>query len=333
MRLRLLRSRRAATLDRRGRAIRQLAAALVLAVGVPAAVAARGEAPFARALQWTAPGAALPMLAEQPRQCPRADAPAPAATIAAGEALFNSPALLGGQASKAGLSCAACHRSGRDNPHFLMPQLSGAPGTADVTNSFFGPQRSNGRFDPVAIPDLAMPGKVSRAPDSPDLARFIRTLVVEEFSGAEPSPTMLDALAAYVRTIGACAAADARPQPRRLADQLRLIDQSFLAASAPGAADPALRRQLIAAARHQLGLIDERYAAPRHAALRRDLVTASRDLARIGDGDTGWRPALDQWHARFAAKLVPRLRQREAASLYDPAYLRRALAAPARAPD
>lgn len=298
-------------------------------------IAASGPSPFAGALRWTAPGAEWAVLAQQPRQCSRADAAASDSppAIAAGEALFNSPGLLGGQASKAGLSCAACHRNGRDNPHFLMPQLSGAPGTADVTNSFFGPQRANGRFDPVAIPDLAMPGKVSRAADNPDLARFARTLVVEEFSGAEPSPAMLDALTAYVRTIGACAAADATPQPRRLADQLRLIDQSMAAARAANSADPALRHQLIAAARHQLGLIDERYATARHAALRRDLVTASRDLARIGDDDIGWRPALDKWHARFAAKLGPRLRQHEAVSLYDQAHLRRALADRARPPD
>lgn len=298
-------------------------------------IAASGPSPFAGALRWTAPEAEWAVLAQQPRQCSRADAAASDSppAIAAGEALFNSPAPLGGQAAKAELSCAACHRNGRDNPHFLMPQLSGAPGTADVTNSFFGPQRANGRFDPVAIPDLAMPGKVSRAADRPDLTRFIRNLVVEEFSGAEPSAATLDALAAYVRTIGRCPAGDDQAQPLRLADQLRLIDQSIAGARTVGGDDGALRRQLIAAARHQLGLIDERYAAARHAALRRDLVAASRDLARIGDGDTGWRPALDKWHARFGAKLVPRLRQREAVSLYDPAHLRHALADRARPPD
>ncbi|WP_447757531.1 hypothetical protein [Sphingopyxis fribergensis] len=290
-------------------------------LAVPAAIAASGPAPVARALLWTAPGAELPVLAGQPRQCPRADAAAPAATVAAGEALFNSPALLGGQAAKADLSCAACHRSGRANPHFLMPHLSGAPGTADVTNSFFGTGRANGRFDPVIIPDLAMPGKVSRVPESQELARFIRNLVVEEFSGAEPSPAMLDALAAYVRTIGACPSGDGQVQPRRLADQLRLIDQALGKGRTAGEGDPALRRQLIAAARHQLGLIDERYALARHAALRRDMVAASRSLARIGDSDAGWRPAVGKWQARFAAELVPRLRKQETASLYDPGPL------------
>lgn len=275
------------------------------------------------------------MLAEQPRRCSRADAvaSAPSAKLAAGEALFNSPALLGGQASKAGLSCAACHRNGRANPHFLMPQLSGAPGTADVTNSFFGPHRANGRFDPLIIPDLAMPGKVSRAPDSPELAHFIRNLVVEEFSGAEPGSAALDALATYVRTIGPCPADDDKAQPRRLADQLRLIDLAL--AGARGADNAALRPQMIAAARHQLGLIDERYALGRHAALRRDLLAASRDLARIGEGDRGGadaQRALENWQARFAGGLALRLQQQEAASLYDPAALGRAFGGTASLP-
>ena len=306
-----------------------------MALAVPAAIAASGQAPFARALLWTAPGAEFSVLVEQPRQCPRVDAMAAAspARLAAGEALFNSPALLGGQASKAGLSCAACHRNGRANPDFLMPQLSGAPGTADVTNSFFGPHRANGRLDPVVIPDLAKPGKVSRAPDSPELARFIRNLVVEEFSGAEPGPATLAALAAYVRTIGACPADDDKAQPRRLADQLRLIDLAL--AGGRGADDAALRPQMIAAARHQLGLIDERYALARHAALRRDLLAASRDLARIGDGDRGGadaQRALEKWRARFGSGLALRLQQQEAASFYDPAALGRALGGTASPP-
>jgi hypothetical protein len=292
-------------------------------------LAARDALFVSRTLQWTAPGAEWAVLAEVPPSCPRADVVAATdpAMLAAGEALFNSPALLGGQAAKAELSCAACHRGGRGNPHFLMPQLSGAPGTADVTNSFFGPVRANAHFDPVPIPDLAMPGKVSRAPGDPALARFIRTLVVEEFSGAEPSPAMLDALSAYVRGIGPCPAGTEANEPRRVADQLRLIELAITAAAAEG--DPLLRRQSIAAARHQLGLIDERYARPGLAGLRRRLLAASLDLARLDDG----ADALRKWHARFAADLAPQLLRQERLSLYDPAVLRRALAAPAKAPD
>lgn len=273
------------------------------------------------------------MLAEAPRACPRADVVAATdpAMLAAGEALFNSPALLGGQAAKAELSCAACHRNGRSNPDFQMPHLSGAPGSADVTNSFFGPARANAHFDPVPIPDLAMPGKVLRAPGDPALPRFIRALVVEEFSGTEPSSAVLEALSAYVRSVGPCPAGAEATEPRRLSDQLRLIGLAVVGAEA-ARDDPVLRRQLIAAARHQLGLIDERYAG--HAALRRDLLAASRDLTRVGDDATdapGWTAALRKWYSGFAAGLVPRLQRHERASRYDPAVLRRALAASAKA--
>ena len=54
-----------------------------------------------------------------------------------GALLFESPTLLGGQAAKAGLSCAACHRNGRGNPVFVFPGISGPPGTADVTHGLF----------------------------------------------------------------------------------------------------------------------------------------------------------------------------------------------------
>lgn len=295
---------------------------------------ATGPAFVARALLWTAPDVAQQVLGEQPRQCLRPGFEP--AKLATGEALFNSPALLGGQAAKAQLSCAACHRNGRDNVHFLLPQLSGAPGTADVTNSFFGTARANARFDPVIIPDLAAPGKVSRAPDNPELARFIRTLVVEEFSGAEPTPAMLDALASYVRAIGPCPAGASALQPRRLADQLRLIDQAVAGASAAIDRDAQTETQQIAAARHQLGLIDERYARADLGALRRALLGASRDLARLAASDrkvADRRQALQKWHRHFSAKLVPRLRRDEPASLYDPGQLRRALEGDRAAPD
>ncbi|MFL6729987.1 MAG: hypothetical protein ACJ8EZ_08675, partial [Sphingomicrobium sp.] len=46
-------------------------------------------------------------------------------SVAVGRALFRSPLLLGGQAARAGLSCASCHRNGRSNPHFHFPGISG----------------------------------------------------------------------------------------------------------------------------------------------------------------------------------------------------------------
>lgn len=295
--------------------------------GMAAAGAASAASPaLLETLRWTAPGSEIAALTTQPSACLSDDPrlPLPVA-VQAGQALFNSPALLGGQAAKAGLSCASCHANGRDNPHFLMAGVSEQPGSADVTNSFFSAARSNGRFDPVAIPDLALPGKISRDPAGRALEPFIRTLIVDEFAGKEPSGAELDALSAYVRAIGTCPAGTAANQARRLADQLRLIDQALTGAIAASDSDTALQRALIAAARHQLGLIDERYARPGLAPLRAKLLVASRSLGRLTEVQSapGKRQrALARWQAHFRTGLAVQLGKREGASLYNLEQLR-----------
>ncbi|ABF54013.1 hypothetical protein [Sphingopyxis alaskensis] len=289
-----------------------------LALAVPATPAA-APPPF-EILRWTAPGAELAALSTQPAAC----LGSAAVEVQAGEALFNSPRLLGGQAAKAGLSCAGCHVNGRDNAHFLMAGVSDRAGTADVTHSFFGAARGNGRFDPVTIPDLARPGKVSRDPAGGALESFVRDLIVDEFAGREPTPAMLAALAAYVRAIAPCPDGDP-PGRRALDDQLRLIDFALRGATGMARrADPVAARALLAAARHQLGLIAERYPAPPFGAERRELLAASRVLADMHDkaaNSDGFIAALSAWRAAFEKDLVQRLRRREARSLYNPANL------------
>ena len=274
-------------------------------------------------LRWTAPGAELAALTTQRSACPRFP-PDHAMEVQAGQALFNSPALLGGQAAKAGLSCASCHVNGRGNTHFLMTGVSEAPGTADVTSSFFSAARGNGRFDPVPIPDLALPGKISRDPASGVLEPFIRTLIVEEFAGQEPTPAMLDALAHYVRAVRGCDGGDWQAR-RSIEDQLHLIR-----AALDGAVDMAARgdvhavRTLIAAGRHQLGLIAERYPAPRFRRERGQLLDASRALASIdnlADQPKAFAVAAQRWRADFHAAVAARLRKQQQRSLYNPAIL------------
>lgn len=255
-------------------------------------------------------------MSEQPASCLASEGP----LVRSGRTLFGVPTLLGGQAAKAGLSCASCHINGRGNPHFLLAGVSGAPGTADVTNSFFSATRSNSRFDPVAIPDLALPGKVPRDDQAKALEPFIRNLIVEEFGGEEPTLAMLDALAAYVRAIGRCEP-DA-PLQRSLSDQLHGLDDGMTSAVLmSGRGDRAGMRLSIAAMRHQLGLIAERYPARRS-----DLLSASRALQAIGD-DNGGMPALRQWKSRFDAELAQKLRRGEAESFYDAGQLRKTLGA------
>ena len=72
--------------------------------------------------------------------------------ILTGEALFHTPSLLGGQAAKAGISCASCHVNGQGNPHFQFPGISGQPGTADATHNFFSSHRGDDKFNPVSHP-------------------------------------------------------------------------------------------------------------------------------------------------------------------------------------
>ena len=290
----------------------------MLAVAAPAAT----PPPFAE-LRWIAPSAAEDALILQPATCLRFEAH-DRTVVLAGQALFNSPALLGGQAAKAGLSCASCHVNGRDNVHFLMAGVSGAPGTADVTHSFFSAARGNASFDPVAIPDLAMPGKVSRDVAAGALAPFIRTLIVEEFSGREPSQALLDALGAYVRAVGTCANG-VTVTPRALADQLQIVRGALDGANnmaRRGQADAA--RALIAAARHQLGVIAERYQSPMFLAEQRDLLAASRALQDLG-GAAGhgqeFAVATTTWSARFERGLAKRLQAKESLSFYNPSNL------------
>lgn len=238
------------------------------------------------------------------------------AQIEAGRALFNAPQLLGGQAARADLSCASCHSNGRRNPHFFLDGVSDIPGSADVTASFFSAARGNGVFDPKPIPDLALPGRVSHDPASGELERFLRGLIVEEFSGSEPSPSVLAALATYVRALEPCETE--QDQPRTLAEDVALVQASVRGAgwfAERGERDPAL--MLIRGARHQLGLIDERY--PMEETLHSKLLRASRELLSLHDSPELSNPALDRWLSRFERGIVPQLRRRETHSLYNPA--------------
>jgi hypothetical protein len=283
--------------------------------------------PLFETLRWTAPGEELVALSTQPNACLVFD-PVDQAMVRAGQALFNSPTLLGGQAAKAGLSCASCHVNGRDSPHFELSGVSAAPGTADVTNSFFSAARGNARFDPAIIPDLAKPGKISRDPKTGELPPFIRTLIVEEFGGREPSSAMLEALSHYVRAIRICEGGEVA-STRTLDDQLLIIDAALV-----GATEMAERRDaqasqaLIAAARHQLGLVSERYAGSGLARERQSMLLASRKLQAIGeqaDEVTIFTTAISQWKGDFDAGLAIQLRRSNQKSLYNPRLLGEAL--------
>ncbi|HEY6662298.1 MAG TPA: hypothetical protein VIZ66_05180, partial [Sphingomicrobium sp.] len=126
-------------------------------------------------------------------------------SVAIGRTLFRSPLLLGGQAARAGLSCASCHRNGRANPHFHFPGISGDPGTADVTASIMSEHRGDGMFNPKPIPDLGGDPSRLKVKSTPKLRGFVHGLITQEFDGPEPSPAALDSVVAYVRALGPAA--------------------------------------------------------------------------------------------------------------------------------
>ncbi len=302
---------------------RRRARAHALIAIAAASLLAAGDAPKVpiREARWLAPEALFDSLSREPAEC--LAEPGDAAerrAVAIGRAAFRAPLLLGGQAARAGMSCATCHRNGRGNPAFLFPGLSGAPGTADVTSSLMSSHRGDHVVNPKPIPDLGGPRaalKVSRDPADPALRRFIHGLIAEEFDGPEPSPEVLAGVAAYVRALRpeACGGAD---QPIRLGERLGEVETAVtLARDAEGET----RRLLLAAARSTLGAIDERFRLPGLERDRTLLKAADGDLSSIRLGKADFSLWDRNWPTRKRALL-----RDEGRSLYSTNVLKHALA-------
>jgi cytochrome c peroxidase len=121
-----------------------------------------------------------------------------------GDLAFNSPAVLGGAARQAGMSCSTCHVNGAGNAKLYIPGMSNHPGNFDTTGPLFNPKANNGVRDPVRIPSLR--GARYLAPYGHDgrqasLRDFVRNVIVDEFAGPEPQPAILDALVVYIQDI------------------------------------------------------------------------------------------------------------------------------------
>ena len=122
--------------------------------------------------------------------------------VGLGNLAFSAPAILGGAARRAGISCATCHLGGDANPAFFLPGHSSRPGNVDVTGPLFDPAADNGLLDPLDIPSLRgirRTAPYGRDGRSASMREFTRDVVVREFAGAEPDPLLLDALVAYMR--------------------------------------------------------------------------------------------------------------------------------------
>jgi len=185
--------------------VRRTGTALLLAACL--AAAARGEAVAPSESRWLPPGSDLAAgLSERPAMRLKAAAAGgglpPLAVL--GELAFRSPATLGGEAYRAGLSCATCHPAGHLNERFFVPGLSDRPGNVDVTAGLFQPSVDDRVANPLNIPSLR--GVAARAPygrdgREPSLRQFVRDIVAVEFGGEEPPPWLLDGLAAFLRQL------------------------------------------------------------------------------------------------------------------------------------
>ena len=306
---------------------RRWTAALATGGVLVAGLALAGDArPPLRAQLWLSPEAdAVAALTRTPTECLALPAnPQTRLSIEIGRAAFRTPTVLGGQAARAGLSCESCHRAGRNNPDFVFPGVSGAPGTADVTSSLFSTHRGDGLADPRPIPDLSGPKGSLKIPQAPaTLSPFIHGLITEEFDGPEPPTAVLSGLVAYVSALGpsACPAATAEAvNPGALMADAR---RALLAAEALSAqVDAAATLVMIAGARARLGLIDERFArqVPHQKALRR----ADTRLADLAQGVREGRPqvaaGLTRWR-QDSHPLEAVLARHAQRSLFDPTEL------------
>jgi len=246
-----------------------------------------------------------------------------------GEFLFQSPLLLGGQAAKAGMSCHSCHVKGRGNPHFQIAAISGDPGTADTTHSFFSKTLGNQVFDPVPIPDLTQSGKVDHDSSSGDLEAFITRIVVEEFSGSGAVDEVVGPLASYVRALrGAELPADATYRPRSLARDLADIgttaEQARLRLARGQNRAASL---LVSSAQGQMQNVYERLLLQPHERQRSWLVERSLQAGRLRRAlnaqDASAAEQMSDW--QDALKQAPDFARVEEETLYNPRLLAKTL--------
>ena len=182
-----------------------------------------------------------------------------------GRAAFRSPFLLGGQATRQGLTCQACHMQGQSTSNFFIEGLSSEPGTADVTNFHFSEDLGDDVFNPTPIPSLAdgLRG-VDYTPDSRELEKLVTRLITKEFDGDVPHPDIFFGLLSYLRALdvnvcGATDAENAQVEGRALLDyHIESLTQAFdLIMTANYAEEP--KQFMIASLRYELGNISVSY--------------------------------------------------------------------------
>jgi hypothetical protein len=280
-------------------------------------------APPVREHIWTEASVALAHdLTHAPGECLAANQ---SNSVEIGRALFRSPALLGGPAARAGLSCNACHVNGRANAHFLLPELTDRAGAADVTSEWSSKTRGDGVMNPRDIPDLVDVGRrpVFGHANEPSLDAFVASVIVDEFQGAEPPPQAFAGIIAYLQALrtDACPAAPVAPITLdALSEDVRRMLQAAENADAPTAS------LVLLSAQDAVARIVERLPPQDFARERLRLETLSRELgrARTANVNAALADLAPGWRARFDAAIAA-IRPRLAHTYFNEATLLEAL--------
>jgi hypothetical protein len=284
--------------------------------------AAAPSALLLREQAWTAPGETLAYdLTHAPGECLATRMP----KTEIGRALFRSPALIGGPAARAGLSCNACHSNGRVNARFLLPELTDRAGHADVTSEWASHVRGDGVANPLPIPDLAEArhGGGFGHLREPSMEVFVRSVIIDEFQGHAPPAQAFDGVIAYLSALRGdpCVEGMTRLTLHDAAEDVRRAVTAAETADAPTA------NLLLLAGQDAIGRIVERLPARRFARDRRTYETLARELGAMRNANdlrAAMETVLPGWRARFDAAAAQTAR-RERSTYFNEATLRRAL--------
>lgn len=288
---------------------------LPLALLLPQLVAAQAL----RERAWLPLGSAISAsLARQPAE----DTGPPGPQVDLGRLLFRTPDILGGNARRAGVSCNACHPAGHRNAAFFIAGLSSVPGTVDVSHAFWNLANDNGIADPLPIPSLRGAGtRRAFGREQIGLEAFIKHVIEREFAGT-PSPGVVTALTAYVRSLRTT------PEPDRAitleTDMEEARHNVELLADLAQQNDP-LTALAAAAVRTQLGRMAARFIRPEHGPAIQQLGFWAADLRDIQHAaETGDYTTAAHDAENLGRNLVSRpLLGAVSGSLYDPNELER----------
>lgn len=239
--------------------------------------------------------------------------------IALGRMAFRSPFLLGGQATRRGLTCQACHSQGARNENFFVIGLSDAPGTADVSSFHFSDELGDETFNPSPIPSLSDNIRnIDYDPAKTDFEDFVTRLITKEFTGKNPSPEIKSALLTYLRSLDDTYCSETvLTGPSLLAYKIDIIAQTF-AALEQNDFTIATQNFLAAALRIELGRLNSRF--PYTGDIQNGLTAISRSLNSRGADITRSQitKAAMQWQA-----LVPNIQAQYDASLFYPQTIKK----------